>query len=232
MSLKMPITKNKIRNHFHYSFWKYLVLIAIALFGWNLIYTSTRYQSPENLKVEFYAEAGAIGGKDLQALADQIHTEIMPEMEEVTASTITYDQTYGDMQLTVWVSAGQGDVYLLSGTRFKSLASNEALMDLQPYIDNGTLNVDGLDLSKGYYTDTDTGKKTLVGIPADHLPGLADYGLITNDGVLCVLVNNGNDAYSMKFLNYLLTHMRTSDSTALAASPSPESSSPATTAIP
>ena len=73
----MPITKNKIRNHFHYSFWKYLVLIAIALFGWNLIYTSTRYQSPENLKVEFYAEAGAIGGKDLQALADQIHTEIM-----------------------------------------------------------------------------------------------------------------------------------------------------------
>ncbi|HPR79298.1 MAG TPA: hypothetical protein PLR69_11935, partial [Candidatus Limiplasma sp.] len=154
MSLRMPITKSKIRNHFHYSFWKYLVLIVIALFGWNLIYTSTRYQSPDNLKVEFYAEAGAIGGKDLQALADQIHTEIMPEMEEVTASTITYDQTYGDMQLTVWVSAAQGDVYLLSGTRFKSLASNDALMDLQPYIDNSTLNVDGLDLSKGYYTDT------------------------------------------------------------------------------
>jgi hypothetical protein len=105
-------------------------------------------------------------------------------------------------------------------------------MDLQPYIDNGTLDVDGLDLSKGYYTDTETGKKTLVGIPTDHLPGLADYGLITNDGVLCVLVNNGNDAYSMKFLNYLLTHMRTSDSTALAAAPSPESSSPATTTVP
>ena len=56
MSLKMPITKNKIRNHFHYSFWKYLVLIAIALFGWNLIYTTTRYRPPENAKIEFFAE--------------------------------------------------------------------------------------------------------------------------------------------------------------------------------
>ena len=232
MSRKMPITKDKIRNHFHYSFWKYFVLILIALFGWNLIYTSTRYQSPDNLKVEFYAEAGAVGGKDLQTLADQIHTESMPEMEEVTASTITYDQTYGDMQLTVWVSAGQGDVYLLSSTRFQSLASNEALIDLQPYIDNGTLNVDGLDLSNGYYTDTDTGTKTLVGIPTDQLPGLADYGLITSDGVLCALVNNGNDAYTMKFLDYLLTHMRTSDTTEVSISASPESSSAVATVAP
>ena len=118
MSLKMPITKRKIRNHFQYSFWKYLLLIVIAIFGWNLIYTSTRYQSPENLKVEFLAEVGSAGGEDLQSLADQIHEEIMPEMEDVTASAITYDETYGDMQLTVCVSAAQGDVYLISQDRF------------------------------------------------------------------------------------------------------------------
>ena len=38
-------------------------------------------------------------------------------MEEVTATIVTFDNAYGDMQLTVWVSAGQGDVYLLSKER-------------------------------------------------------------------------------------------------------------------
>ena len=52
----MPITSRKIRNHFHYSFWKYLLLIAIVFFGWNLIYTTTRYRSPDTLKVEFMAQ--------------------------------------------------------------------------------------------------------------------------------------------------------------------------------
>ena len=209
--MKIPITKQRIRNHFHYSLWKYALLVVIALFGWNLIYTSTRYQSPENLKVEFYGEVGATATKDLQGLADQIHAQLMPEMEEVTATEITYDDTYGDMQLMVWVSAAQGDIYLLSNKRFQSLAENGALMDLQPYVDNGTLNASGLSLDGGYVSNADTGKTVLCGIPADHLPLLADYGLVTSGATLCILANNGNDEYSLKFLNYLLTHMQAGD---------------------
>jgi len=219
MSLKMPITKRKIRNHFQYSFWKYLLLIVIAIFGWNLIYTSTRYQSPENLKVEFLAEVGSAGGEDLQSLADQIHEEIMPEMEDVTASAITYDETYGDMQLTVWVSAAQGDVYLISQDRFETLADNEALLDLTPYVESGALDTEGLDLEDGYVNSSETGKRMLVGIPSDELTKLSDYGLITTGGELCALVNNGNDEYTILFLNYLLEHMRADDA-ADAAAPS------------
>jgi len=207
----MPITKRKIRNHFQYSFWKYLLLAVIAIFGWNLIYTTTRYQSPENLKVEFYAEVGALGGLDVQTLADTIHQEVMPEMEEVTATSITYDETYGDMQLYVWVSAAQGDVYLISNDRFTSLAQNQALMDLAPYIESGELDTAGLDLTAGYVNDSETGKTTLYGIPADTLTGLSDYGLVTEDSALCLLVNGGNEEYALKFLNYLLENMRGSE---------------------
>lgn len=217
MSLNMPITKRKVRNHFQYHFWKYLLLVVLAIFGWNLLYTSTRYQSPDNLKVEFYAEGSSFYGSDLQTLADTIHQEIMPEMEEVTATVTTYDDTYGDMQLIVWVSAGQGDIYLLSNDRFKSLAQNEALLDLAPYIESGALQVGSIDLSEGYQRIGDAGEKQLVGIPADTLTTLADYGLLTEDATLCVLANNGNDKYSIMFLNYLLTHMQgdgTSDAAA------------------
>ncbi len=225
MSLKMPITKRIIRNHFHYGFWKYLLLAVIALFGWNLLYTTTRYRPPEDKKVEFIAEAASMNGLDVQTLADTIHAQVMPEMEEVTASSITYDDTYGDMQLIVWVSAGQGDVYLLSKDRFTSLTQEEALLDLSPYLADGTLQTDGIDLSRGYAKNADTGARELLGIPADSLTGLAAYGLRTSDGVLCVLARNGNDEYSIKFVNYLLTHMRTdgTDTAEAAGTPVPVS---------
>ena len=208
MRFEMPVTMRKIRNHFQYSFWKYLLLIVIAMFGWNLIYTTTRYRSPENLKVEFYAEGNVMASDALQELANQIHREVMPEMEEVTATVVTFDDMYGDMQLTVWVSAGQGDVYLVDRKRFLSMAGNAAAMNLQPLVDSGALHVEGLDLTGGMAQDGEGGQKELLGIPADSLTGLEAYGLTVKDKVLCVLVNNGNDSYSVKFLDYLVTNMR------------------------
>lgn len=69
-------------------------------------------------------------------------------MEEVTFTPVAYDDTYGNMQLIVWASAGQGDLYTLSEEAYKNLASSGAMLDLQPYIDDGTLNVEGIDLKK------------------------------------------------------------------------------------
>lgn len=209
MRLKMPITRRRIHNHFHYGLWKYLLLIAIALFGWNLIYTTTRYRPPESAKLEFFAESSSLSNDALQALADQIHTEVMPELEEVTATAITFDEAYGDMQLVVWVSAGQGDVYLLSKSRFLSMAANDAMLDLTTYVENGQLDVSGIDLAGGYVRSGGTGQQMLMGIPTDHLAGLSDYGVAPEGMVLSVLINGGNDTYAIAFLNALLTHLRT-----------------------
>ncbi|MEG2315500.1 MAG: hypothetical protein RSC91_04745, partial [Clostridia bacterium] len=56
MNLKMPITKRRIKNHFTYAWWQYALLLGVAIFGWNLLHTSTHYRSPEALKVEWYGE--------------------------------------------------------------------------------------------------------------------------------------------------------------------------------
>lgn len=209
MSFHMPITKRKISHHFQYAIWMYLVLIALALFGWNLIYTTTRYRPPENMQVEFYAQTIAGSEELLAGLADRIHEEVMPEMELVTATTITVsDDYYGDMQLTVWISAAQGDVYLLSQEYFERFAAGGGFMDLQPLVDGGQLDTGGLSLSGGYVKDTETGISSLYGISADGLTGFADYMVDTQDKFLCILYNNGNDEYSVKFLNYLLENLR------------------------
>lgn len=54
--MKLPITKRRVRNHLTYAWWQYVLLVCLAVFGWNLIYTTTRYRSPEHLKVEWYGE--------------------------------------------------------------------------------------------------------------------------------------------------------------------------------
>ena len=150
MNFQMPITKRRITHHFQYAVWMYLLLIALALFGWNLIYTTTRYRPPENMQVEFYVQSNTADEDALTALADRIHEEVMPEMELVTASIVTItDDYYGDMQLTVWISAAQGDVYLLTKDYFESFAASGAFMNLQPLVDSGELDAADLDLTDG-----------------------------------------------------------------------------------
>ncbi len=206
MRIEMPITKRRIQNHFHYSFWKYIVLAIIALFGWNLIYTTTQYRPPESAKIEFFAEGALAENKALDALVDRIHREVMPEMEEVTATSVIFDDTYGDMQLTVWVSAGQGDVYLISKSRYLNIAGNEGALDLEPYILSGTLDVRGIDLSAATLQGGDGSK--VFGIPADSLTWLAQYNLPSEGMVLCLLANGGNDEYAVKFLNALIADLQ------------------------
>ena len=45
--MKTPITQEKIKNHLTYASWKYALLIIVAIFGWNLIYSVTQSQPPE-----------------------------------------------------------------------------------------------------------------------------------------------------------------------------------------
>ncbi len=209
MGVRMPITREKIRNHFQYGFWKYLLLVVLCLFLWNLLFTTTRYRAPESLKMEFFADGYSAPEADA-ALADllqHIHAQVMPDMEEVTYVKLGADDPYGAMQLTVWASAGQGDVFLLGHDRFLSLAKGGAMVDLQPMLDDGLLHAQGLDLAGGRVMNDETGRTAQYGIPADGLPGLDKYGLARQGAVLSVLAGGGNQAQAVRFLDYLLTHM-------------------------
>ncbi|MEG0864177.1 MAG: hypothetical protein RSE58_10430 [Clostridia bacterium] len=210
MSLRMPITKRIIKNHFLYAWWQYVLIIGISIFGWNLLFTTTHYRSPENLKVEWYSEGYALpeSPKSIDDLIATVHQEVLPDMEEVTFTPIGYDETYGDMQMMVWVSAAQGDLYMLTLERFQSLGQGGALLDLQPYVDDGTLKVEGIDLTNGYVKDAETGKKYLLGIPTDSLKELEAYGFVPGGETLSLLAAGGNIENTIKLMNYLLTEMK------------------------
>ena len=210
MAHKLSITRNRVRNHFHYFWWQYVLLIVLSIFVWNLLYTMTHYRSPEHLKVEWYYEGPVTyeTQERVDRLLAEITPELFPEMEEVTFTVVGTDENYGSMQLMVWMSAGQGDLYMLQADDFKSHAANGAMLDLQPYVDDGTLNVEGIDLAKGYVRNEETGEKLLYGIPAGSLTGLQEYQMLPDNTYMSVMVNGGNTENTLKLMNWLLENMR------------------------
>ncbi len=211
MAIKTPLTSEKIRNHFAYGYWKYLILIVVAVAGWNLIYQTTQYRPPEDKRIDFYVASNTMDSDAMEAWLTDVRNTAFPDLELMEAYTVMTgtDDPYAQMQLSTFIMAGEGDVYLLDAERFKSYASQGAMASLDNYVVDGSLKVDGLDVSGGYVTISDTGERHLLGIPADKLYGLVNhFGIDCRGMVLCVMVRSGNENNAVKFIDYLIQNMQ------------------------
>ena len=133
----------------------------------------------------------------------------MELVEGVTLLPGGVDDYYSNINLTVKLAAGEGDIYLLPQDTFKQLALNGAFVGLDQYIADGLINIDGLEVDKARLTlvDEDTGKATtqLFGIPTDLLYGYMDGLQFDNrNAVMAIAVNNGNEDNVVTFFNALL----------------------------
>ena len=210
MQIRTPITKDTIKNHFQYHWWVYVLWIVLNLFFWNLLFSTTQYRTPGHLKIEFFAEGYQTANTEdtMEQLMSKIHEDVLPDMEEVSYRLLTLDSSYGPVQLTVWTGAGEGDLFLLTRDYFRQMAESGALLNLQPYIDEGALTADGIDLRSGFVRNANEGESHQYGIPAAPLTGLAEAGLITQGSFLSVLAATENPAEAVQVLQYLLEHLR------------------------
>ena len=178
MRMKTPLTKEKVRNHFTYGSWKYLLLAALAVFGWSLIFTTTAYRSPQDKRIDLYAQTTTTTAENMDAFLEPIWREVTPEMEVVSSvALMNLDDYSTSMQLTAYMAAGDGDIYFLTEQYFKSFAAAGSFLELDVLVENGTIQVDGVDLSKGRvavvteYDENDqpvTAEQHLYGIPLDE----------------------------------------------------------------
>ena len=209
MKIKTKLDRKALRTHFSYHWWKYLAVIAASVFGWNLLYTTTAYRPPEDKRVDLYIQTVSVSEQAAAQFIQPLWEQAVPDMEYVGAILLTSSSQdyYGNMQLTVYIMAGEGDIYMLASSDFKSYAAQGVFLDLQPFIDEGSLNVDGLDLSAGYVALTNenglpAGERHLYGIPAYELNGYMEgMGLDSRNLVLGVTAFNGNEENVIRFLN-------------------------------
>ena len=191
------ITRKWLKNHWHYSWWKYMVLAMICIMGTNLLFTMTAYRVPEEKKIELYITNGYVDSLTLQEELASLFFERLPEQEELTVMNINLlqDDMYAQMQFTTYLAAQQGDVLLLPRSEVYKLSeggAENAFMELTPYIDSGLIDLDYVDGQALTLKDSQ-GIEGIYAIPADTLYGLFELGNSPADSYLCLTCFGGNE---------------------------------------
>lgn len=205
--MKTPITREKLQNHIHYSMWKYVLLVIVSIFGWNLIYSVTAPQAPEEKKVILgvFAYSDETG---MNEYMEQVRQSIMPDMEEMNASVMMPDEMYGDMILSTRIAARECDLYLLPRTQFQSYAAQGAFMPLDVVLPEliADLEAAGVSLSRGYRANEELGgEKHQYGIPTAKMTELQNMLMVdVSDMYLCLFFDTGNDENAIKFFDHLV----------------------------
>lgn len=208
--MKTPLNKETVRQHLTYSWWKYLLVVVLGIFVMDLLFTVTAYHAPDNKKIEFYVY-GYADTDNLEAYMNSVRDSKMTDMEEMTAVQLYADDTYGPMQLTTYLAAGEGDLYLLPKEEFVNYAANGYFIPLEEDPELIAILEDAeMDLTSGWRKEDESGETHLFGIPYQQLTRLNRY-VYADDGFLCIFVNNGNTDNVLKFLRILSEDMLIAD---------------------
>lgn len=209
--MKTPISKEKIQTHFTYSLWKYALLIVIAIFGWNLFYSATKPQAPEEKKLIVGVYAPYASDTSLNLYMENVRAELMPDMEEMLASIIMADEMYGDMILSTRVAARECDIYILPRTQFQNYAAMGAFMPLEEVLPDliADLQAAGVSLSRGNRANDELGgEKHQYAIPCADLPGIMPMlQCDTSDMYLAIFFETGNNENAVKFFDQFVRDM-------------------------
>lgn len=207
------ITKHRLKNHWAYSWWKYLLMAVCVVMGVNMLFTMTAYRSPENKKVEVYLCKGWADGEKAYADLWPMLLEIAPDQEEMFVQNIdvTSEDYYTVMQFTTYIAAQQGDILLMPKSEVKKYAADEPwaiFAELTPYMESGMLDAGDIDLSGAMFENA-SGEMAVFGIPADTLYGLIDYSIDPADSVLVVTAFSGNEENCVKLLDAMIKRYQT-----------------------
>ena len=208
--MKTSITREKLQNHIHYSLWKYALLVIVSIFGWNLIYSVTEPQAPEEKKVIFgvYAYADETA---MNEYMEQVRQNLMPDMEEIETSIIMPDEMYGDMILSTRIAARDCDIFLLPRTQFQNYASQGTFMPLDVALPDlvAELEAAGVSLSRGNRANDELGgEKHQYAIPTAKMTELQNKLLVdVSDMYLCIFFETGNNENVIKFFEQLIRDM-------------------------
>lgn len=188
----------------------YIIGLIVCLLLTNLIYTSTRPQTPMDREVLVYLVDVYSDPVPLNAHAEDIlaYGRTQDEtLEEVRFESISFndpEQDYTSAYLIMArMSIGDGDVYLASELATEYLLGYEIGLALEDYLDEGWMEEYGLEPVS--YSDPETGETHVVALRLDDVDALADIGSFNNEGACLFIGGNSNNVdTSMQVIEYVV----------------------------
>ncbi len=207
------LTKKKLKNHLAYSWWKYALAAAVSTMLVSIVFAVTEYRPPDDKKVEFYVLNSYADTETMQADFWPLLQARKPEQEKLTVISINLTDSsniYAPMQFSTYVAAQQGDLFLISRDEMLKITSDgaqESLVELTPYLENGAIDAEDIDLAKGTL-DRGDGTTAVYAIPADALTGLNAYGNDPRDSLLCIPMYSKNADSAAALIELMLEKLR------------------------
>ena len=153
--LNTKLSLKTLKNHWHYGKWIYAAVALSLYFIGSMAFTMTAYRAPAERKVEFQLVGTVINIEG----ADQVAKTLLPEaqvfdptLEEINVYNIMYSgdassDYAGAQKYMVMLSVNEGAVYIVNRELMTQLVDQGVATPLDPYIQSGQLNVDGIDLA-------------------------------------------------------------------------------------
>lgn len=168
----------------------------------------TAYRAPGDKRLDVYFVGTGVPEDTLTWFQDQILSLYEDSVEDSSCLAIvnTDENYYGAMQMTTYMAAGEGDIYLLPAEEFEQMKDSGGFAPLDAAIADGTIDLRGIDVSSAVVYD-EQGMPSSVAIPTESLYGLMDLGIDNRDAYLCVMITSQNQQTAFSFVNWIIENM-------------------------
>lgn len=207
------LTWLRFKEHLRKCGFIYVIGFVACVLLTNLVYTTTRPQTPIEREVLVYlvdsypfSEPLNAGAADVLAYGQTVDETL----EEVRFESINFNdpaQDYTSAYLIMArMSVGDGDVYLAGATAADYMLGTQIGLPLDDYLADGWMA--GCDLEPVAYTDPDTGETYTAGLRLDNVDALREMGCFDNEGA-CLFIggNSTNIETSMEVAEYIVTQL-------------------------
>jgi hypothetical protein len=222
--LNLKVTRERLINHLHYGKWTYIAAAALAMVVWNFAFSATAPQTPAEYKLDIYILAQA---SNYETWEDEILAQMPEDQQEVNfymfsmtdAGASAYDV------IGAWMTAGQGDIFIMSKEVYLNLASQGVFIPLDtPLAQGQNALLDSVPIPEGYDLETlrveyemydkKTGESSqasaICGVPLDDVKGLLDLYVIPEGMVASVTVYSANQQNAVNALAWIINNKRAS----------------------
>lgn len=210
----MVHTRLKLDNvlqHFAYSWWAYILLVGVMIFGWQMAYSATEYVPPPEKTIHVTIVGDYVSNTVLEYYEQKAYEEF-PEMESIIFENIPLSLAgegdySGYTKLSVVIAVGEGDVYLMNKELLTSFSTMQAFKPLDDEVAPGgslygVFSEEEIEAGTFVAEETD-GQEHVYGISAARLYGLLNQGVDTRDLYIACTSYTGNEEYALKMIAWL-----------------------------
>jgi hypothetical protein len=187
------ITKDKLKNHFHYGKWIYILIAVVAWFAVDLVYTMTEYRPDRYHRVDVQLVGNStMADEALDQVAKNAVAAVSPQdpkLEEVNIYNIAYSgdassDVYGAQKYAVILAEGSSSIFFVDKALLTNMVNQGGAMPLEKYVESGVLPKDlSVTLPEADSDGNPTGVSHIYAIDASGLGGMLsdDIGFDVRD---------------------------------------------------